>query len=102
MEAGGARGGLGRVRAHRDPTVGGGAALAPVVSGLSLDHGYGLTAAAWVNAAFADRGGEHQHRAAGALEPLIDQLNDLGKPVTSFVLSSPKAWAPVPPPTMSD
>ncbi|WP_069870952.1 Lrp/AsnC family transcriptional regulator [Streptomyces malaysiensis] len=38
----------------------------------------------------------------GALEPLIDQLNELGKPATSFVLSSPKAWAPVPPPITSD
>ena len=34
-----------------------------------------------------------------ALEPFIDQLNELGKPATSFVLSSPKAWAPVPRPT---
>ncbi|WP_061298327.1 Lrp/AsnC family transcriptional regulator [Herbidospora cretacea] len=33
----------------------------------------------------------------GALEPLIDQLNELGKPATSFILSSPKPWAPVPP-----
>ncbi|MFI7131415.1 Lrp/AsnC family transcriptional regulator [Nonomuraea sp. NPDC050153] len=32
-----------------------------------------------------------------ALEPLIDALNELGKPATSFVLSSPKPWAPVPP-----
>jgi Lrp/AsnC family leucine-responsive transcriptional regulator len=27
----------------------------------------------------------------GTLEPLIDQLNELGKPATSFVLSSPKS-----------
>jgi len=50
-----------------------GIALAPVVSGLPLDHGYGLTAAAWVNAAFAvaavgttllDRHLTGRHRAA--------------------------------------
>ncbi|MGW3564857.1 Lrp/AsnC family transcriptional regulator [Streptomyces sp. NPDC000941] len=40
-------------------------------------------------------------RDIGALEPLIDQLNELGKPATCFVLSSPKAWAPVPPPATS-
>ncbi|WP_085911513.1 MULTISPECIES: Lrp/AsnC family transcriptional regulator [Pseudonocardia] len=32
------------------------------------------------------------------LEPLIDDLNGLGKPATSIVLSSPKPWAPVPSP----
>lgn len=32
------------------------------------------------------------------LEPLIDDLNGLGKPATSIVLSSPKAWGPVPGP----
>jgi Lrp/AsnC family leucine-responsive transcriptional regulator len=32
------------------------------------------------------------------LEPMIDDLNGLGKPATSIVLSSPKPWAPVPPP----
>jgi Lrp/AsnC family leucine-responsive transcriptional regulator len=32
------------------------------------------------------------------LEPLIDALNEQGKPATSFVLSSPKPWAPVTPP----
>ncbi|MEU3183822.1 Lrp/AsnC family transcriptional regulator [Streptomyces sp. NPDC006923] len=37
----------------------------------------------------------------GALEPLVDQLNELGKPATSFVLSSPKAWGPLPPPDTS-
>lgn len=34
----------------------------------------------------------------GDLEPLLDELNGLGKPATSVVLSSPKPWAPVPPP----
>lgn len=34
----------------------------------------------------------------GSLEPLIDQLNELGKPATSLVLSSPKPWSPVPSP----
>ena len=34
----------------------------------------------------------------GDLEPLIDDLNGLGKPATSIVLSSPKPWAPIPPP----
>lgn len=33
------------------------------------------------------------------LEPLIDELNELGKPATMLVLSSPKPWAPVPDPT---
>jgi Lrp/AsnC family transcriptional regulator, leucine-responsive regulatory protein len=28
------------------------------------------------------------------LEPLIDELNGLGKPATLLVLSSPKSWAP--------
>ncbi|MGV9867134.1 Lrp/AsnC family transcriptional regulator [Rhodococcus koreensis] len=32
------------------------------------------------------------------LEPLIDELNELGKPATTLVLSSPKSWAPVPKP----
>lgn len=32
-----------------------------------------------------------------SLEPLIDQLNELGTPATSFVLSSPKPWAPITP-----
>lgn len=32
------------------------------------------------------------------LEPLIDELNELGKPATTLVLSSPKPWAPVPTP----
>lgn len=34
----------------------------------------------------------------GDLDRLIDDLNGLGKPATSIVLSSPKPWAPVPPP----
>ncbi|MGA5454490.1 Lrp/AsnC family transcriptional regulator [Streptomyces umbrinus] len=34
----------------------------------------------------------------GALEPLIDTLNELGKPATSFILSSPKEWGPLPSP----
>lgn len=34
------------------------------------------------------------------LEPLIDDLNGLGKPATSIVLSSPKPWSPVPPPDL--
>lgn len=34
----------------------------------------------------------------GELEPLIDELNDLGKPATTLVLSSPKPWAAVPRP----
>jgi Lrp/AsnC family transcriptional regulator, leucine-responsive regulatory protein len=29
------------------------------------------------------------------LEPLIDQLNELGKPATTIVLSSPKPWSPI-------
>jgi Lrp/AsnC family leucine-responsive transcriptional regulator len=29
------------------------------------------------------------------LEPLIDALNEQGKPATSFVLSSPMPWAPI-------
>ena len=33
-------------------------------------------------------------RDIASLEPLIDQLNELGTPATSFVLSSPKLWAP--------
>lgn len=32
------------------------------------------------------------------LEPLVDDLNGLGKPATSIILSSPTPWAPVPPP----
>jgi Lrp/AsnC family leucine-responsive transcriptional regulator len=31
----------------------------------------------------------------GDLEPLIDDLNGLGKPATSIVLSSPMPWAAV-------
>lgn len=34
----------------------------------------------------------------GDLEPLIDDLNGLGKPATSIILSSPKPWAPLPRP----
>ncbi|TKK84061.1 hypothetical protein FDA94_31540 [Herbidospora galbida] len=33
-------------------------------------------------------------REIGAMEPLIDQLNELGKSATSFILSSPKPCAP--------
>lgn len=29
------------------------------------------------------------------LEPLIDELNEFGKPETTLVLSSPKPWAPL-------
>lgn len=29
------------------------------------------------------------------LEPLIDELNEFGKPATTLVLSSPKPWAPL-------
>lgn len=32
------------------------------------------------------------------LEPVIDTLNEHGKPATSVVLSTPKPWAPLPPP----
>jgi Lrp/AsnC family leucine-responsive transcriptional regulator len=35
----------------------------------------------------------------GDLEPLIDELNGLGKPATLIILSSPKPWAPLPKPS---
>ena len=33
------------------------------------------------------------------LEPLMDEINSLGKTATSIVLSSPKPWSPVPLPS---
>jgi Lrp/AsnC family leucine-responsive transcriptional regulator len=36
------------------------------------------------------------------LEPLIDELNELGKPATMLVLSSPKPWGAVPNPGRTD